>query len=92
MIGHIEIGDAIFSTTMRDERAFGWRSFKAPKGQRFVLLLLGTVDKEASNFDADAALNRLGWHFRDSDGSGEASETQSGSTVGDSADPKGIAQ
>lgn len=32
-----------------------------------------------------------GW-FRDSDGSGEAGETRSGSTEGDSAGPKGIAQ
>lgn len=64
-MGDLTIGDAIFTGYMKDERAFGWRSFKAPKGKRFVLLLLGTVEKDATNFDADAALNALGWHFQD---------------------------
>jgi hypothetical protein len=56
-------GDAVMTSYIRDERPLGWRSFKAPKGKRFVFLLLGVADKDATNFDADAALNALGWHF-----------------------------
>jgi hypothetical protein len=67
--GSITHGDGIMTAYVRDERPGGWRSFKAPKGKRFVFLLLGTADKDAANFDADAALNDLGWHFRDRDAS-----------------------
>lgn len=35
--------------------------FKPPRGQQFVVLLLGTADKKADDFDAEAALNRLGF-------------------------------
>jgi hypothetical protein len=65
MIGSISHGDAILTAYVRDERPEGWRSFKAPKGRRFVFLLLGTVDKDAAGFDVDGALNELGWHYGD---------------------------
>lgn len=35
--------------------------FKPPKGQQFVVLLLGTTDIKADDFDAEIALNRLGF-------------------------------
>ena len=56
-------GDAIFTASARDEREHGWVSYKAPKGHRFVFLLLGTVEKDAYDFDVDGSLNRLGWVF-----------------------------
>lgn len=46
-------------------------SFKAPKGQQFVLLLLGVEDTRAAGqkLDPVAALNALGWFTQEaSDG------------------------
>jgi len=61
-------------------------------GATIALSCLITSDDEL-----DAVVECLGvvavWMpRRDSDGSGEAGETQGGSTEGDSADPKGIAR
>lgn len=58
-------GDALFSASVKDEREHGWLQYKAPQDRRFVLLLIGTVAKDAHEFDVDAALNRLGWFFRE---------------------------
>ncbi|AFU87301.1 hypothetical protein CcrMagneto_gp131 [Caulobacter virus Magneto] len=40
-------------------------TFKAPKGERFVFLLLGTEKKGGPALDVVAALQRLGWHPED---------------------------
>lgn len=44
-------------------------SFKAPKGQQFVLLLLGVEDCKdgGQKLDPKAALNKLGWHTEPTD-------------------------
>ena len=60
-MGPMRHGDAVFCTNVKDERERGWFSYRAPKGERFVFLLLGTVPKDAYDFDVDGALNRLGW-------------------------------
>lgn len=36
-------------------------TFKPPSGRQFVVLLLGTAELGASDFDIDAALNDLGY-------------------------------
>lgn len=41
-------------------------AFKAPKGETFVVMLLGTAPKDAQDYDCEAALNRLGF-FRNTD-------------------------
>lgn len=43
---------------------YGWADFKAPKGEQFVLLLLGAEEVKAGGrkLDPIAALNALGWH------------------------------
>ncbi|GEM_PF-1292048 len=35
--------------------------FKSPKGKQFVVVLIGTADKNADDFDTEAALNQLGF-------------------------------
>jgi hypothetical protein len=64
----MRIGDAVLTSHIKDERNHAWRSYKAPKGKRFVLLVLGAVDKDAEGFDVNAALNALGWHFHEEAG------------------------
>ena len=59
----MRIGDAILTSYVKDERPNAWVSYKAPDGERFAFLLLGTVPKDATEFDVDAALNGLGWVF-----------------------------
>jgi hypothetical protein len=87
-------GDAILTSYLRDERPNGSRGFKAPKGRRFVLLLLGTVDKQATVFDVDAALNELGWLFCDSDSRSESQDAAErlGPKDGKAVSEGGIAQ
>jgi hypothetical protein len=65
------IGDAIFTSSFKDEHPGGWVSYKAPKGRQFVFLVLGTVEKDAADFDVDGALNSIGWQFTPATG-GEA--------------------
>lgn len=76
----MRIGDGIFTTNVKDERSHGWVSYKAPEGKRFVFLLLGTVEKDAQEFDVDARLEELGWFYRDSgsDRNGENPERSGG--------------
>ncbi len=42
----------------------GWADFKAPRGQCFVVLLLGKEEIAAGGrkIDPVQALNKLGWH------------------------------
>jgi len=40
--------------------------FKPPKGEQFVVMLLGTAPKNAEEFDCEAALNRLGFYRKES--------------------------
>lgn len=35
--------------------------FRPPRGERFVVMLLGSVPKDCKDFDCEAALNRLGF-------------------------------
>lgn len=35
--------------------------FKPPRGEKFVVMLLGSAKKEAEDFDCEGALNRLGF-------------------------------
>lgn len=39
--------------------------FRPQKGKKFAVLLLGSVDKAATDFDAEAALNRLGFYRKE---------------------------
>ena len=73
MSGAIQHGDAVLTTLIKDERPHGWRQFRAPKGKRFVMLLLGTTEKESSgsDIDVDAMLEELGWEFTKGGGNGE---------------------
>lgn len=39
--------------------------FKPERGKKFVVMLLGEVDKDATDYDLEAALNRLGFYRRE---------------------------
>ncbi len=74
------------------------RAFKEPRYDVTSDVLAAIRDKVGIGNEIDVATGGV-VEFRiavlpprDSDGSGEAGETGTGSTVGDSADPKGIAQ
>ncbi|HGJ9381275.1 TPA: hypothetical protein ACJX8O_003452 [Pseudomonas aeruginosa] len=45
-----------------EEMTFG---FKPPSGEKFVVMLLGSAQKDATDFDLEAALNRLGFYRRE---------------------------
>jgi hypothetical protein len=59
-------GDCTFQTSFNkvafsdDRRVTG--TFKPPRGKQFAVLLLGTADKSAQDFDIEAALNALGFY------------------------------
>lgn len=63
-------GDATFVKTFTkvafgdsgQQYSFG---FKAEKGKKFVVLLLGEMDAKANDCDLDALLNRLGYFKRE---------------------------
>lgn len=67
---HLNDGDATFVGSFNkvawteDGRkvTFG---FKAPRGEQFAVLLLGSAPKDAEDFDIEAALNRLGFFRRE---------------------------
>lgn len=69
MIDQLHNGDATFCTTF-NKKAFGENGseftfgFKPPRGKKFVVLLLGTAPKNATEFDAEKALNDLGFYRR----------------------------
>jgi hypothetical protein len=60
----VNIGDVIHTKSLtvvfENEKTRGTAGFKAPKGKRFVLLVLG-VDSADSPVDAKAALDFLGY-------------------------------
>ncbi|RPN04110.1 hypothetical protein IPC1284_11670 [Pseudomonas aeruginosa] len=39
--------------------------FKPPKGESFVVLLIGSVPKDSQDFNVEEALNRLGFYRRE---------------------------
>ncbi|AWZ87754.1 hypothetical protein CSC41_4888 [Pseudomonas aeruginosa] len=39
--------------------------FRPPRGEQFVIMLLGSAKKDATDFDLEAALNRLGFYRRE---------------------------
>lgn len=59
-------GDATFTGSFTK---LGWdeagnqhqAGFKPPKGEKFVIMLLGTAPKDATDYDLEAALARLGF-------------------------------
>jgi len=59
-------GDATFTSSFAK---LGWdeagnqyeAGFKPPKGTKFVVMLLGTAPKDATDYDLEAALARLGF-------------------------------
>lgn len=59
-------GDATFTSSFTK---LGWdeagnlyqAGFKPPKGEKFVVMLLGTAPKDATDYDLEAALARLGF-------------------------------
>lgn len=63
----MQVGDAILTTsvTVRDQptKPTLQVSYKAPRGEAFVMLILGTTDGK-SEFSVDEALNELGWYFK----------------------------
>jgi len=64
---YLNDGDASFVSTFNktcwgEESAQQFTfSFKPPKGEKFVVMLLGTAPKNATDYDLEAALNRLGF-------------------------------
>lgn len=69
----LQIGDCTFQPKF-DKVTFSGQqkitgTFKPPRGQQFAVLLLGTADRRADDFDVDAALNELGY-FRREPGNG----------------------
>lgn len=59
----MRIGDVITTTNIRHEFTGGSLGFRAPKGRRFVLVLLGDEDKadEGEKLDCEAVFKSLGW-------------------------------
>lgn len=55
-------GDASFANTFTLQAKGIVARFKPPKGKKFVVLLLGATDKEAIEFNAEKALNKLGFY------------------------------
>ena len=60
----LHIGEIIRTRNIKQrfysDIVIGELGFNAPKGQEFVLVLLG-VTKQGGDFDARAALQRMGW-------------------------------
>lgn len=66
----MKVGDVIRTRNVRsyfgNPEIRGHAEFKAPKGEMFVLLLLGTESKDKP-LDPDARLEELGWVFSEED-------------------------
>ncbi|HCZ8844392.1 Uncharacterised protein [Enterobacter hormaechei] len=64
-------GDASFASSFtkvvysEDGKQCFSAGFKPTKGKKFVVLLLGEVDKTAIDYDLEAALNRLGFYRKE---------------------------
>jgi len=39
--------------------------FRPPRGEQFVVMLLGSAKKDATDFDLEGALNRLGFYRKE---------------------------
>lgn len=64
----ISPGDFITMRNVRRVFDNGYGDYKAPRGYRFVFAFLGVTKDDGSDpFDGEAALNRLGWFFREDD-------------------------
>jgi hypothetical protein len=71
----MKVGNVIFTTNIKARVPDAEFSFRAPNGEMFVFLFLGTTKKyppmskplpaDFAPFDANAALNELGWEFND---------------------------
>lgn len=62
----MKIFDTVFTSRIRAEGKSGWAHYNAPKGKRFVFLLLGTHPKDSDDlFNPEKVLNDFGWFFRD---------------------------
>lgn len=59
----MKVGDVITTFSVRHEFTHGSLGYKAPKGQRFVLVLLGVEDKadDGEKLDCEAVFKALGW-------------------------------
>lgn len=91
----MRVGDFVTMRHCRTVFDHGWADYKAPKGHRFVFAVLGlTKDDGSEPFDGEAALNRLGWFFRDSgsDRNGEDPAKTGAECEASQSGPKGIAQ
>ena len=53
-------GDVVSAKNIRAVMGKGWMEFKAPKGSRFVFIMLG-VETDESPLDPTEALHALGW-------------------------------
>lgn len=68
MIAHtLDTGDATFASSFTkisrsDDGAQMSASFKPPKGEEFVVLLIGTVPKGQAWVDVEPMLNELGFY------------------------------
>lgn len=54
-----------FNVPSEDGKQCFSAGFKPTKGKKFVVLLLGEVDKTAIDYDLEAALNRLGFYRKE---------------------------
>lgn len=61
----MKIGDVVHAKSIRrifkNELAEGWENYKAPTGERFVFMLLGSEPLDGPELDPIAVLNALGW-------------------------------
>ncbi|WP_079281418.1 hypothetical protein [Pseudomonas aeruginosa] len=55
-------GGRYFFNRIGHKMTFG---FRPPRGEQFVIMLLGSAKKDATDFDLEAALNRLGFYRRE---------------------------
>ncbi|MNZ70245.1 hypothetical protein D3C78_885770 [compost metagenome] len=78
---YLNDGDATFVSSFTKlgwgkdtSQEFSFR-FKPSRGKKFVVMLLGETDKGATDFDLEAALNRLGFYRKEeSEQEGEGDE------------------
>lgn len=59
----MKVGDVLPMASIRVVHATGWLNYKAPKGERFIVVLLGSEPVDGSKpIDPKAVFNALGWH------------------------------
>lgn len=61
----MKVGDVIYTTSVRvafkNDVAEGSMGYKAPTGEHFVFLLLGSEPKHSGTLDPREVLRQLGW-------------------------------